>query len=214
MSPHQSIPFACISAQSPPCQSSGRTNGRMEHSPGWGTSLMGPHLYIPASLKPTVFNKRKTRINEKQNMHVTPQYKKSISTHISKISPTKLQSKVLWSHTSAPRQRTRSSERSSPRYLVWWRASAKTHPTVWESISPVFRLQLWVDHQDTCGRSQQPSHTRNFLGFGPQNTLLGSFSLHGRPRASVCTSLKQLYMGLLLQLETSKSHLYFLPLSL
>ena len=100
MSLHHSIPFACISAQSPRCQSSGRTSGWIEYSPGWVTSFMGPHLYIPASLKPTVFNKRKTWINEIQNMHVTPQYKKSISTHISKISPTKLQSKVLWSHTS------------------------------------------------------------------------------------------------------------------
>lgn len=97
MSPHHSIPFACISAQSPPCQEFWKANGT---HPWMSDIFYGPHLHIPASLKLTPFNKRKTWIHEKQHMHVTPRYKKIISTHISKISPTKLQSKLLWSQAS------------------------------------------------------------------------------------------------------------------
>ena len=182
----------------------------------WDTPLdewhfLGPSLTYSCISKPTLFNKRKTWIHEK-HMHVTPRYKKIISTHISKISPTKLQSKLLWSQACVKAAEDEKLWAQSPSVSGVVTLLCKDPPNGLREHFPSVPPAALSWPPGYVWSESKPSHTRNFLGFGPQATLLGSLSLHGRPRASACSPWKQLYMGLFLQLETSKSHLYFLPL--
>lgn len=210
MSPHHRIPFACISAQSPLVRVLGGPMGKW-NLPGWVTSFMGPHLYIPASLKPTLFNKEKHGLIEKQTMHVTPQYKKSISTHMRKSPQQNCKARFCGAKL-VPSGRRRNSELRSPQYLVWCRSSARPTQRP-ESISPACACSSELTTRIRKFGINSPLVPGTFWALDPQNTLLGSFSLHGGDPGTICTWWNSFAWVSSYSLRACKSHLYFLPLS-